>query len=119
MDSERDSRSEQGAPLPGFGEAAPHDRDRTDQRQTGVWDRRCGALTGTLPPRRDIPPLPPVRAASIAVATAASSPAITSPLRYLGLSRLWRSSRRVRRRGQPGRRRSGWCARAARRRRRG
>jgi len=35
MDSERDSRSEQGAPLPGFGEAAPHDRDRTDQRQTG------------------------------------------------------------------------------------
>ena len=35
MDSERDSRSEQGAPLPGFGEAAPHDRDRTDQGQTG------------------------------------------------------------------------------------
>lgn len=33
MDSERDSRSGQGAPLPGFGEAAPHDRDRTDQGQ--------------------------------------------------------------------------------------
>ncbi len=84
MDSERDSRSEQGAPLPGFGEAAPHDRDRTDQRQTGVWDRRCGALTGTLPPRRDIPPLPPVRAASIAVATAAFVPRYHQPAAILG-----------------------------------
>ena len=111
MDSERDSRSEQGAPLPGFGEAAPHDRDRTDQRQTGQgqadphcddsrarhWPgaeharsigaseepvgrrlgthRRCGALTGTLPPRRDIPPLPPVRAASDSAAYGASGQA--------------------------------------------
>ena len=34
MDSERDSHSGPGVPLPGFGEAAPHDRDRTDQGQT-------------------------------------------------------------------------------------
>jgi|CZKT01.1.fsa_nt_gi hypothetical protein len=43
MDSERDSHSEQGAPLPGFGEAAPHDRDRTDQGQTGQGQADRGA----------------------------------------------------------------------------
>lgn len=45
MDAERDSRSEQGAPLPGFGEAAPHDRDRTDQRQTGQGQADRSATT--------------------------------------------------------------------------
>ena len=45
MDSERDSRSEQGTPLPGFGEAAPHDRDRTDQRQTGQGQADRSATT--------------------------------------------------------------------------
>ena len=107
MDSERDSRSEQGRRcrdsarlLRTTGTGRTSDRPARDRptavrrlprtaaagaeharsigaseepvgRRLGTHRRRV-ALTGTLPPQRDIPPLPPVRAASDSAAYGAS-----------------------------------------------
>ena len=110
MDSERDSRSEQGRRcrdsarlLRTTGTGRTSDRPARDRptavrrlprtaaagaehaRSIGASEepvgrrlgthRRRGALTGKLPPRRDIPPLPPVRAASGSAAYGASGQA--------------------------------------------